>query len=91
MKITVTAAGESTYRVTVSDAGSSTQHEVTASAADIQRYAPGVPAERLIEASFQFLLEREPAESILSRFELPIIERYFPEYPVEIRKRVRAG
>jgi hypothetical protein len=91
MKISVTAVGESTYRVTVGDPGSSTQHEVTASAADIERYAPGATPERLIEASFQFLLEREPKESILSRFELPVIERYFPEYPAEIRKRLRAS
>jgi hypothetical protein len=34
-----------------------------------------------LQASFEFLLEREPASSILSRFALPVIERYFPEYP----------
>ena len=26
------------------------------------------------------LLEREPKEAILRKFELPVIERYFPEY-----------
>ena len=34
------------------------------------------------------LLEREPKESILARFDLPVIERYFPEYPHEIRRRL---
>ncbi|HET7287831.1 MAG TPA: hypothetical protein VFI71_10190 [Pyrinomonadaceae bacterium] len=42
---------------------------------------------RLIEASFEFLLEREPASAILSSFALlPVIERYSPEYQSVIRK-----
>ena len=44
--------------------------------------------EALIEASFHFLLAREPKESILGRFDLPVIERYFPEYPREIGARL---
>jgi hypothetical protein len=42
----------------------------------------------LHEASFEFLLEREPASSILSQFALPVIERYFPEYPRVIAQMV---
>ncbi len=45
--------------------------------------APGparLPVERLVEASFAFLLEREPRESILGTFDLSAISRYFPEY-----------
>ena len=53
---------------------------------DIDHYAPGASPEALLEASFEFLLARESKESILRRFELPVIERYFPEYP-----RVIAG
>ena len=37
-----------------------------------------------------FLLEREPKESILGSFELPVIERYFPDYPTAIRTVDRA-
>ncbi len=44
----------------------------------------------LVDASFVFLLEREPKESIMRTFELPVIERYFPEYPDEIRRRLNA-
>jgi hypothetical protein len=54
----------------------------------VARYAPGATPERLLEASFEFLLEREPKEAILPRFELPIIERYFPEYASTIASRV---
>ena len=39
----------------------------------------------------RFLLEREPKESILSRFDLPIISRYFPEYEEEIGERLGLG
>jgi len=34
----------------------------------------------LIEKSFEFLLERESNTSILRSFDLPVIQRYFPEY-----------
>lgn len=70
------------------DAGA-TSHEVSVSADDLARLAPGAadPAE-LVRASFEFLLEREPRESILRNFELPVIGRYFPEYDVEIGERL---
>ena len=47
-----------------------------------------VDRQRLVTVSFEFLLEREPKESILRSFELSVIERYFPEYPDEIVKRL---
>jgi len=78
--VTVTDAGNDLYTVVVEEGGSRSRHEVTVTAADVARYAPGTSPERLLEASFAFLLEREPTESILSHFALPVIERYFPEY-----------
>jgi len=42
-----------------------------------------------LEESFRFLLERESNTSILSSFDLPVIDRYFPEYEQEIRTRLR--
>jgi len=85
--ITVTSINQTLFRVEVREKNSTTVHEVTASPADIQRYGGEGAAEGLIKLSFEFLLEREPKESILRSFELPVIERYFPEYPKEIRKR----
>ena len=41
---------------------------------------------KLLEHSFQFLLDREANTSILSFFELNIISKYFPEYETEIKK-----
>ena len=72
------------FRVEVHEGGGRSVHEVTATPGAVLRYGGGADAERLIEASFEFLLEREPKESILARFDLPVIERYFPEYPREI-------
>lgn len=49
----------------------------------------GAPdAEALVRASFEFLLEREPAGSILPRFDLSVIARYFPEWRAEMRRRL---
>ena len=86
--ITAVHSAGSTYRVTVEEGGSRSTHDVTVTAQHVERYAPGTPPERLLEASFEFLLEREPKEAILNRFDLPVIERYFPEYPKTIRRRV---
>jgi hypothetical protein len=44
-----------------------------------------IAKEELIKKSFEFLLEREPKESILSRFNLRVISKYFPEFEEEIR------
>ncbi len=93
-EITVTAGTGSrdgaTFEVVVHDAGDATAHTVTV--------PPGLAAElgwdegrteELVQASFAFLLEREPARSILRRFSLAVIGDYFPEYPRQIARRAR--
>ena len=80
-EIEVTHQEKQTYLVTVQDGGTRTAHAVTVWPSDVQRYAPEATPEDLIEASFRFLLDREPQSAILTRFELPLIERYFPDYP----------
>lgn len=84
--ISIAAAGGTRYQVTVEEGPTRSVHDVTVTADDVARYAPGDSAERLLKASFEFLLEREPKEAILSRFALPTIERYFPDYPAKIRE-----
>ena|SRR3989344_4051630 len=42
--------------------------------------------EELIRKSVEFLLQREPKESILKEFNLREISKYFPEYEKEIVK-----
>lgn len=81
--------GDWRAEVVVREGGSETRHSVTVSAETLTRLAPGdVDPARLLRASFEFMLEREPKESILRAFELPLIGRYFPEYEGEIRRRL---
>jgi hypothetical protein len=42
----------------------------------------------VVHQSVEFLLEREPASSILSEFSLDDISRYFPEYEQELGRRL---
>lgn len=77
-----------TCRVTVGGPGAPTTHHVAVSGADLARLAPDAPdPEDLVGRSFAFLLAREPRESIMRRFDLPVIGRYFPEYEQVIRHR----
>jgi hypothetical protein len=91
MPISVTHRSGNTYDVVVSDGHGETAHEVTVWPSDMERYAPEATPEALIEASFEFLLEREPKEAILRKFELPVIERYFPEYARMIAGMIDPG
>ena len=70
-------------RVTVDHAGQRTRHLVTVTRSDVDRWAQGSDREdieRLVERSFDFLLEREPPSAILATFDLAVIQRYFPDY-----------
>ncbi len=90
IEVTSTRAGEGWIcDVRVRDDGE-TRHRVRVSGAELARLAPGAsdPTE-LVRASFEFLLEREPKESILREFDLGVIARYFPEYERTLRERVR--
>lgn len=87
-QVQVTPEGNDVYHVRVLDDDGSSEHRVTATGEHVESFAAGATPEALIEESFRFLLEREPKESILARFELPVIARYFPEYPTEIRRRL---
>ena len=88
MTIRVENTGTATYQVTVENT-STTQHSVTLTREYWQKLTGGrVPAETLIEKSFEFLLERESNTSILRSFDLPVIQRYFPEYERTIGKRL---
>ena len=68
-------------QVTVSDGKSQTTHIVTIQGSCRDKLADHeIPVERLVEKLFEFLLAREPKESILGSFPLPVISRYFPEF-----------
>jgi hypothetical protein len=76
-----------TLRVRVKEGGSETSHEVTLARSDFARLArKDEKPEQLVARCFDFLLEREPKESILRRFDVSVISRYFPEFEREITR-----
>ncbi len=85
--ITVQSVDNTTFEVTV-EGRTTTTHTVTVSP-DYYEKLTGkqVSPEELVKSSFEFLLERESNTSILSRFDLPVINRYFPEYEETIKNR----
>ncbi|HZU73841.1 MAG TPA: hypothetical protein VE990_13815 [Acidimicrobiales bacterium] len=90
--VQVSRQGDGTFRVDVGAEGTSTRHVVSVAAGyQAELGWAGVRTEALIEASFGFLLQREPATSILTRFSLDQIERYFPEYRREMAGQARRG
>ena len=91
-KIEVEKFDASRFRVRVIEAGSESTHQVTLNPKDHARLAgEAVKPEILIRKSLEFLLEREPKESILGAFDIAVIRRYFPEFdeafPVYLGRR----
>ena len=82
----VTAANGWLCQVTIDDDGSESRHSVTLTREDFQRLSTiGGTPDGLVRRSIEFLLAREPKESILKSFALTDIGRYFPEFDREIR------
>ena len=71
------------FAVTIREADGETRHRVTMTRADAARLGADASPESCVEAAFRFLLDREPKESILARFDVAIIKRYFPEFERE--------
>jgi len=69
----------------VDEDGEVTRHLVHFQQTDLDRWGQGRSPEELVRRSFEFLLAREPKESILRNFNLSVIQRYFPEYDTAIR------
>ena len=83
--IIVNEINESQYIVEVNH-NSHTIHEVTLNKNIYTKISNNlVTPEKLIHLSFVFLLARESNQSILSKFNLEIIQTYFPEYLKKIK------
>jgi hypothetical protein len=76
--VAVTHAGGDDYEVQIAGR---TQHTVTVPPGTMRRLLkPGESPEHGIERVMRFLLDREPPESIMRRFTLDDVVRYFPEF-----------
>src|ERR1700739_791796 len=85
-QITVTRKTDGAFHV---QTPAGTSHDVTVPAGFPASLGCGqVTPEILIRASFEFLLEHEPATSIMRTFSPDVISRYFPSSPAEMRARL---
>jgi hypothetical protein len=86
--IKVERAGEGDpleFEVIVRVGNGEPRHHVTMARDTCQRLTTGTyTPEGCIEAAFQFLLDHEPQGSILRRFDIAVISRYFPEFEREL-------
>jgi len=81
ISVTPTAAKSLTFDVLVRDARGESRHRVTIEAGEAERWAKlGAEPSDCVKAAMQFLIDREPKESILSAFDTRVIRRYFPEF-----------
>lgn len=77
------------FMVRLEEEGTSRRYNVTLDENYYQELTGGkINKEELIKKSFEFLLEREPKESILSKFNLRVISRYFPEFEDKIKDKI---
>ena len=88
-QITVTQQAGGSFRV---QTPAGTSHQVSVPAGFAASLGCGhVAPEKLVKASFEFLLEHEAATSILRQFSLDVISQYFPSYPAEIGARLSSS
>jgi hypothetical protein len=86
--MTITPVADREFEVQLRDPGGETNHRVSVPEDLIAELElPADDLEGFVRASFEFLLEREPASAIMSEFSLDVISRYFPEYRDELSRR----
>jgi hypothetical protein len=79
------------FEVIIRNGTSESSHQVTIARAHCHRLCAGKhTGEQCIDAAFRFLLDREPKEAILRRFDVKVISRYFPEFERELPRYLAA-
>ena len=80
MELLITELSVDKFEITV-NADQLTKHIVTVTDQMLLNLTNNkISKEELLNFSFNFLLEREPNTSILSKFDIIVISKYFPEY-----------
>jgi hypothetical protein len=87
MRVVPMAPGE--FGVEVTEGHEVTGHKVRLPPAFLDDLLlTDVDEEQIVRETFDFLLEREPATSILAEFSLDDVSRYFPEFAEELQRRL---
>ena len=76
------------FEVEVADKESTTNHSVTMTEKFYEGLNIQEDPEEIVQKSFQFLLERESKEMILSEFDISVISDYFPEYKRILQSKI---
>ena len=80
MELLITELSKDKFEITVK-ANQLTKHVVSVTDQMLLNLTNNkISKEELLNFSFNFLLEREPNTSILSKFDIIVISKYFPEY-----------
>ena len=80
MELLITELSKDKFEITV-NADQITKHVVIVTDQMLLKLTKNkISKEELLNFSFNFLLEREPNTSILSKFDITVISKYFPEY-----------
>ena len=80
MELLITGLSKDKFEITV-NADQITKHVVSVTDQMLLNLTKNkISKEELLNFSFNFLLEREPNTSILSKFDIIVISKYFPEY-----------
>ena len=86
MSISIKKLTDDVFQVTVADSMTTT-HEVTVTDQSLTDLTDNkVTKEKLLQFSFNFLLDREPNTSILSTFDINVISKYFSDYRDQVRQ-----
>jgi len=87
--IHITPAGRHEFVVEVTEGKETTSHKVIVPPSMLNDWGlEETDSENVVRESFAFLMEREPATSILPEFSLAIISRYYHEYKDELPERL---
>ena len=86
MSVSIKKQTDDVFKVTVADSMTTT-HEVTVNDQSLTDLTDDkVTKEQLLDFSFNFLLDREPNTSILSKFDINVISKYFSDYRDEVKR-----
>ena len=86
MSISIEKRTDDVFVVTVTDSVTTT-HTVTVTNQSLSDLTDNNATKtKLLEFSFNFLLDREPNTSILSSFDINVISKYFSNYRDEVRR-----
>ena len=94
ISVTPDTAHQLSFDVAIRDTRGESRHRVTIQADEAERWAKlGAEPSHCVEAAIRFLIDREPKESILSAFDMSVIQRYFPfpGYLVQRGGKPRSG